>query len=245
VVDEEYRSLGTRKLIEDYSADAAIVGEPTEMKVAIAHKGFVWIEIETKGRAAHGSVPEKGVDAIAHAAKIVSALDKLRRRLESRAHPLLGSPKIHTSMIEGGTDWSIIPDRCVLKLERRTLPAESTESVMEEIEEILRGIKRETDNFEATARNVYDMPPLETPSDEPIVQLLQETLVDTTGRSTSVVGVPYWTDGALLSRLASIPTCLYGPGDVGVAHSADEHVNVEDVLRSAQVYRGVVQKFCA
>jgi acetylornithine deacetylase/succinyl-diaminopimelate desuccinylase-like protein len=147
-------------------------------------------------------------------------------------------------MIEGGTNWSIIPDRCVLKLERRTLPAESTGSVMEEIEEILRGIKRETDTFEAIARNVYDMPPLETPSHEPIVQLLQEILADTTGRRTSVVGVPYWTDGALLSRLASIPTCLYGPGDIGVAHSADEYVNVEDVLRSAQVYRAIIQRFC-
>ena len=245
VVDEEYKSIGTKKLVEEYRADAAIVGEPTEMKTAIAHKGFVWIEVEIKGKAAHGSVPEKGVDAIAHAAKVVSGLERLQKRLATRTHPLLGSPKVHTSTIQGGTDWSIIPERCVLRLERRTLPGEPVSSVMNEIDEILQDIKKNNRDLEATGRSPYDMPPLETAPTELIVQLLQQAVAKVVGREMPITGVPYWTDGALLSKLASIPTCLFGPGDIGVAHSADEHVSVKDVLDSTYVYRTIAQTFCS
>ena len=245
VIDEEYKSLGIKKLVQEYRTDAAIVGEPTTMKVATAHKGFVWIEIEVKGKAAHGSVPERGVDAIAQAAKIVSATEKLQRDLGSRAHPLLGTPKIHTSTIHGGSDWSIIPERCVLGLERRTLPGESVASVMAEIEDILNIIRQDNADFMATARNPYDMPPLETSESEPIVQLAQRALAENMGEKAPAIGVPYWTDGALLSMLGSIPTCLFGPGDIGVAHSADEYVSLESVLSSARVYSNVIQRYCS
>jgi len=244
VVDEEYESAGVRKLVEEYRTDAAVVGEPTEMKVATTHKGFVWIEIEVKGKAAHGSVPEKGVDAILHAAKVVSRVEKLQENLGTRVHPLLGPPKIHMSTIAGGTDWSIVPDRCLLRLERRTLPGELAASVMDEIKGVLQTIKEEDANFNATARSPYDMPPLETQRDEKIVQLLQQTHVELTGKEAPIIGLPYWTDGALLAKLASIPTCIFGPGDIGVAHSADEYISVDDVLNSAEVYRGIAQRFC-
>ncbi len=245
VVDEEYKSLGIKKLVQEYRTDAAIVGEPTTMKVATAHKGFVWIEIEVKGKAAHGSVPEKGVDAIAQATKIVSATEKLQRDLGSRTHPLLGTPKIHTSTIHGGTDWSIIPERCVLDLERRTLPGESVTSVMAEIEDIFNIIRQENADFMATARSPYDMPPLETAESERIVQLAQEALAENMGEKAPVIGVPYWTDGAVLSVLGAIPTCLFGPGDIGVAHSADEYISLESVLSSARVYSTVIQRYCS
>jgi acetylornithine deacetylase len=245
VVDEEYKSLGIKKLVQEYKADAAIVGEPTDMRVATAHKGFVWIEIEVKGKAAHGSVPEKGIDAIAHAAKILSAVEKLQGELGSRVHPLLGTPKIHASTVQGGTGWSIIPERCMLRLERRTLPGESVASVLAEIESIFQTIKQETPNFSATARSPYDMLPLETTESEAIVEIAQQALAEKTGTETPVIGVPYWTDGAVLSQIGSIPTCLFGPGDIGVAHSADEYVNLENVLTSAHVYRKIIQRYCS
>jgi acetylornithine deacetylase len=245
VVDEEYKSLGIEKLVREYRADAAIVGEPTGMKVASTHKGFVWIEIEVKGKAAHGSVPEKGVDAIAHAAKIVPAIEKLQHELGGRVHELLGTPKIHTSTIQGGTDWSIIPERCILRLERRTLPGESVASVMAEVEDMLRAIKQVNADFNAIARSPYDMPPLETAQSERIVQIAQQALAENTGRIASVIGAPYWTDGALLSTLGSIPTCLFGPGDIGVAHSADEYVSLEDVLNSADIYGSIIRRYCS
>jgi len=245
VIDEEYMSIGTKKLVEEYKANAAVVGEPTGMKVAIAHKGFVWVEVEVKGKAAHGSVPEKGVNAIAHTAKIILGLEGLQQKLTARTHPLLGTPKVHASTIEGGTNWSIIPDRCILRFERRTLPGESTLSVMTEIQEMLEKIRRENPEFDATARNVHDRPTLETASSEPIVDLLRQAIHEVTGEQQTPVGVPYWTDGALLSNSAAIPTCIFGPGDIGVAHSADEYVSLEDVLNSAEVYRRLSERFCS
>lgn len=245
VVDEEHMSLGITKLVEEYKADAAIVGEPTEMRIATAHKGFVWIEVETKGRAAHGSVPEKGVDAIVHAAKIVTRLNELQDKLRAHRHPLLGPPKIHTSTIQGGTHWSIVPDRCVLRLERRTVPGETTALVMKEIEELLDSIRLEDSNFKGEARKIFERPPLEISPNEPIVQTLQQTITEAIGTDQSPVGVPYWTDGAILSHSASIPTCLFGPGDISVAHSPDEYVDAEDVLQAADIYRNIAQKFCA
>jgi acetylornithine deacetylase len=245
VVDEEHLSIGMEKLVEEYRADAAIVGEPTDMAIAVAHKGFVWIEIDIKGKAAHGSVPEKGVDAIAHAASVVSGINELQGRFRSRAHPLLGTPKIHSSTIEGGTHWSIVPDRCVLRLERRTIPGETASSAMKEVQQILRRVKQENPKLDAKARKIFERPPLETASTEPIVRELREIVLEVTKKKAKIVGVPYWTDGALLTSSGSIPTCLFGPGDIGVAHSPDEYVRVGDVLRAGEVYAGVARRFCA
>jgi acetylornithine deacetylase len=245
VVDEEHMSLGVEKLVEEYKADAAIVGEPTGMRVATAHKGFLWIEVEIKGRAAHGSVPEKGVDAIVQAASIVSGLGELQDRLKTRTHPLVGTPKIHTSTIEGGTHWSIVPDRCVLRLERRTIPGETATSAMKEIHQVLHKIKRQNRNLNAKARKVFEEPPLETAPTEPIVRELRHVVHEVTQTKAHVVGVPYWTDGALLAQSGLIPTCIFGPGDIGVAHSPDEYVDVEDVLRAGEIYAKVARRFCA
>jgi len=245
VVDEEHLSIGITKLVEEYRTDAAIVGEPTNMKIATAHKGFVWIEIETKGRAAHGSVPEKGVDAIVHGARIVTQLGELQSKLRVREHPLLGPAKIHTSTIQGGTHWSIVPERCVLRLERRTLPGETSALVMQEVEQLIETVKREDGSLSAQARMVFERPPLETTVTEPIVQTLRQIVREVSGTDGDVVGVPYWSDGAIIFHSGGIPLCLFGPGDIGVAHSPDEYVNVEDVLTAAEVYVRVARKFCS
>lgn len=245
VVDEEHMSIGIRKLVEEYRADAAIVGEPTNMRLATAHKGFVWIEIAIRGKAAHGSVPEKGVDAIVYGAKVVTRLNELQDKLRVRTHPLVGTPKIHTSMIEGGTHWSIVPDSCVVRLERRTIPGESITLVMQEIQDLLNTLKEENDNFNAEARCVVERPALETAPTEQIAQELKHGIMNVTDREATAGGVPYWTDGAILAHSASIPTCIFGPGDINVAHSPDEYVNVEDVLRAADVYGVVARRFCA
>ena len=245
VVDEEHLSVGIEKLVKEYRADAAIVGEPTNMEIATTHKGFLWIEVEFKGKAAHGSVPEKGVDAIVHAAGLVSRLGELQDALGTITHPLLGSPKIHASTVEGGTHWSIVPDRCVLRLERRTLPGETVNSVMEEIHRLLDSVKQQYPNLDANARHVFERPPLETLPTEPIVEELKRVVLDVTNSNAHTVGVPYWTDGAVLAQSGLIPTCIFGPGDIRVAHSPDEYVDVEDVVRAGETYGNVVQRFCA
>jgi acetylornithine deacetylase/succinyl-diaminopimelate desuccinylase-like protein len=215
------------------------------MRIATAHKGFVWIEVAIRGRAAHGSVPEKDVDAIVYGAKVVTRLSELQDKLSVRGHPLVGAPKIHASMIEAGTHWSIVPDRCLLRLERRTIPGETTSLVMQEIQELLNALKQEKSNFNAEARCVLERPALETAPTEPIVQELQQAIMEVSDVGATVIGVPYWTDGAILVHSASIPTCLFGPGDINVAHSPDEYIDVQDVLRATEIYGEVAQKFCA
>jgi acetylornithine deacetylase len=152
VVDEEYKSIGTEKLIQKHRSDAVIVGEPTNLQIGIAHKGYVWLEIETHGKAAHGSIPEKGIDAIAHMAKIITQIQNLEKAYVKKKHDLVGVPKIHTSTIEGGSEWSIIPDFCRLKLERRTIPGETFSTVVNEINDILSKLSEDVPSFKATVK---------------------------------------------------------------------------------------------
>ena len=142
VVDEEYASLGTMDLAQRFHADGAIVAEFTELQLILAHKGFVWLEVETLGKAAHGSRPDLGVDAIAQMGGVLVELKKLDQRLRLRpTHPLLGSGSVHASLIKGGQELSSYPDHCVLSVERRTLPGETPEQVEAELVEIVRGLE--------------------------------------------------------------------------------------------------------
>lgn len=244
VVDEEYGSAGTETLVREYRSSGAIVGEPTNLNVAIAHKGFVWLEVETHGKAAHGSVPEKGVDAIANMGMVITALQKFPKKYSWKAHPLVGPPKIHTSMIEGGMHWSIIPDFCKLRVERRMVPGESAENAVKEIEALFKDFKAVDRKFSATVRKVFDRRPMEIAPDERIVRKLRESFRVIRLREPDIVGEPFWTDAAILVEKAKIPACLFGPGDVAVAHSADEYVKIEDVIDAAMVYAETARRFC-
>jgi len=244
VIDEEYLSIGTKAAIKEYRSDAAIVGEPTSLDVAIAHKGFTWVGVEVKGRAAHGSVPEKGIDAIAKMGKLITRLPELQADLAKVRHPLLGSPKLHASMIEGGTGWSIVPESCMLRLERRTLPDEEKDIGVREIQRIVDELSAEDPEFKATVKEFYGQPAMDVPKTARVVRAVSDAYEGVTGRVVRYVGVPYWTDAALLANEAKIPTCLFGPGDIRLAHSADEYVSVEDVATGASVFRSTIERYC-
>ena len=232
VADEEVASIGSARIAERYSADAAIVSEPTEMRLALAHKGFVGFEIETKGRAAHGSRPDLGVDAIAHMGPVLVGIEELDRRLRADpTHPLLGSGSLHASVIEGGQEFSSYPERCLLKGERRTIPGESTEHVEGELRELLGDIDGEI-------RVVVARQPFETPPDESIA-----ALVSRHAESPEIVGVPFWADSALLSS-AGIPTVVFGPAGEG-AHAVEEWVDLVSVERCVEIYSAVARELCA
>jgi acetylornithine deacetylase len=236
VSDEEAGSIGTEAVVGSSSADAAIVAEPTELRLAVAHRGFVALEIETHGRAAHGSRYDLGVDAIVRMAPILAALGELDERLSEREpHPLLGRPSVHASLIEGGQELSSYPARCILTLERRTLPGESPELVEEEA--------REAAGDAADVRRLFAREPLETPRDEAIVKLVRETAARVLGRKPDVIGVPFWTDAALLSA-AGIPTVVFGPAGEG-AHAEVEWVDLPSVERCVEVFLATAEAFCA
>jgi acetylornithine deacetylase len=232
VCDEEVASIGTACVAERYGADGAVVAEPTELRLALAHKGFVGFEIETKGWAAHGSRPDLGVDAIAHMGPVLVGIEELDRRLRAEpTHTLLGSGSLHASVIEGGQEFSSYPERCLLKGERRTVPGETDAQVEGELRELLGEIEGEV-------RVVVARQPFETPADAPIARLVARY-----AGSPEVVGVPFWADSALLAA-AGIPTVVFGPAGEG-AHAVEEWVDLASAERCAEVYAAVARELCA
>jgi acetylornithine deacetylase len=231
VVDEEAASIGTERLLERWRPDAAIVAEPTEERICVAHRGWIAFDVETFGRAAHGSRPDLGVDAIAKMGRVLVAVEELDRRLQAgRSHPLVGTGSVHASVIRGGQEYSSYPASCVLQGERRTIPGEARVDVEEE----LRALLGDTGG---TVTFPFGREPMEVDADEELVRVLQAR----TGAG-ELYGAPFWTDAGLFVE-AGIPAVLYGPKGDG-AHAAVEWVDLESLERCRDVYVAVAREFC-
>lgn len=242
VIDEEYASVGADALVAEWRADAAVVTEPTGLELAVAHKGFVWIEAETKGRAAHGSRPEDGRDAIMRMGRVIAALEQLNRELRTRSpHPLVGTASLHTSMIDGGREWSSYPDACRLRLERRTLSGETADNALSEVTSTLQALRDVDAEFEGDAHVVFARPSYEIDRRAEIVQSLMSA-AEGSGLDATPKGVSFWTDAAILGG-AGIPTVVFGPGGAGL-HGACEHVMISDVLTCRDVLVRLAEQFC-
>jgi acetylornithine deacetylase len=235
VADEEFESLGTRALIaRGTRASAAIVTEPTRLAIMPAHLGFVWAEVTAHGRAAHGSRWDLGVDAIRHAGLVLAELDRFDgQELPKRNHRLLGRPSVHASLIEGGTGMSTYPDRCTVRLERRTLPGETTDQVRDELESACARVRSVQPNFRAHVTVTLAQEPSDVLEDAPIVIALGAAMRET-GENVRVEGMSAWTDAALLNA-AGIPAICFGPGDMSLAHAAEEWVVAEEIERATRV----------
>jgi acetylornithine deacetylase len=243
VIDEEYASLGAEALVSRWHADAAVVVEPTDMIVAVGHKGFSWVEVTTEGRAAHGSRASEGRDAILRMGRVLSRLESLDRELQSRPpHPVLGTASLHASLVNGGRELSTYPDRCVMQMERRTVSGESTDIALNEVEEILRTLRQEDSEFEASARLMFGRPPYEIDGEHELPHFLEAT-VNRVGRSTKRAGMTFWTDAAILGN-AGIPSVVFGPGGAGL-HSIEEYVLVDDVLACRDALAELARAYCA
>ncbi len=243
VADEEHLSLGTAAIAATRRADAAIVTEATGLRICVAHKGFVWATIRTEGRAAHGSDYEAGVDAIVRMGRVLEALERFdRESLSQRAHPLLGRPSVHASLIQGGEGLSTYPPSCALTLERRTLPEETEEEVRAELREMLAALGRTDPRFQASLEVTCVRPGLEVDRGAAIVRALDRAYVDACGRSPAYVGHGAWFDAALLAR-EGIPTVIFGPSGTG-AHGEVEYVDLPSVVTCAEVLAHVIAGFC-
>jgi acetylornithine deacetylase len=243
VADEEYRSLGTEAIARRFKADAAIVGEPTGLRLGLAHKGFVWIEVETDGVAAHGSRPDLGIDAIAKMGPVLVGLGRLGSHLAAgRRHPLVGTGSVHASLITGGHEISTYPSRAQLVAERRTVPGETDAAVLAEIETLLRDIARVDPAFHGRARNTFSRMPLDVSVDAPISRTVGTAFESTVGRQPEIVGMTYWTDAALLAE-AGIAAVVFGPIGEG-DHSAVEWVDLRSVETCRRVVAAAAVAFC-
>lgn len=243
VVDEEYAGLGTMSVAQNLHADGAIVAEFTELQLILAHKGFVWLEVETVGRAAHGSRPDLGVDAIAKMGKVLVGVESLDQELRSHpTHPRLGSGSLHASLIKGGQELSSYPEHCVVSVERRTLPGETPEQVEAELQELLGRLQRSDPSFKGVVRRGIDRTPMETPEDAPIVTTIKEAAAKVLPRPLQISGVPFWTDAATLWA-KGIPTVLFGPVGGG-AHAVEEWVDLPSVKACSEIYMATALEFC-
>jgi acetylornithine deacetylase len=243
VADEEHASLGVQEVLETLRADAAIVTEPTELELVIAHKGFVWSEIEVCGRAAHGSRPHLGVDAIVKTGPILSALGALDAGLGERSHPPLGRGSVHASVIRGGEELSSYPARCVIGLERRTLPGERAADVEAELAALLDACRHADPELQAEARTLLVREPFEVPQEAEIVATVRAAAADALGGAPVIGGASYWADAAFIAA-AGIPTVMFGPAGEG-AHAAEEWVSISSTETVARTLVSVAASVCA
>jgi acetylornithine deacetylase len=242
VVDEEHFSIGADALVKSWRADAAIVTEPTGLEIAVGHKGFAWVDIVVEGKAAHGSRPAEGQDAILRLGRVLARLEALDRALQARPpHPLVGTGSLHASTIAGGRELSSYPDRATLQMERRTLPSEPESTALDEVQQILDALAREDATFRGTATAMFSRPAYEVAADHKLPQTLVAALAHVGGRPR-ITGASFWTDAAVLGH-AGIPSILFGPGGAGL-HSTEEYVNVADVLVCRDALVELVRRFC-
>lgn len=239
VCDEEFGSMGTRTLLANgLRGTACIVTEPTRLAICPGHRGFAWLRVDVYGHAAHGSRYDLGVDAIRHAGLLLTEIDKLETTvLPTRKHALMGRPSIHASMINGGTGWSTYPDRCTIHIERRTVPGETGESVRAEVEAMCAKIQGERASFRADVALELYQPASDLAVDAPLTQALVAAL----GKESlpaPIEGLSCWTDAALFNA-AGIPTLCFGPGDIRLAHSAEEWVTLDHIHHATAVLERV------
>jgi acetylornithine deacetylase len=243
VADEEYGSIGTADLITHLRTDAAIVTEPTAGRICLAHKGYLWIEVETKGRAAHGSRFEQGIDANMRMGRFLARLDLLEQELRRRApHPLVGPPSLHAAMIQGGDGLSTYAASCRLRIERRTIPGETEAGVIAELQQIADRLAAEDPTFSATVRSFFVREPFEVSRDSPIVRTLDRSVRKTVSREPAYFGDTPWMDAALL-QAAGIETVVFGPAGGG-AHASVEWVEMESVAEVAAVLSEAALEYC-
>jgi len=243
VVDEEAMSIGTADLVQTLQTDAAIVTEPTDLHVCRAHRGFIWFEVTTYGRAAHGSRYDEGVDAIMHMGRFLAGLDELEKELRQRPpYPLTGPPSIHASLIEGGREISVYPAQCRLTLERRTVPGEAVEAATAELQAIIDALSAADSAFSAELQATFDRDPFEVGEDAAIVQTLDAVVSEHLGAGRPHAGATFWTDAALIAG-AGIETVLIGPSGAGL-HSAEEWVDLQSVHDLSQILAETAVSYC-
>lgn len=243
VADEEVASLGMRDLLAHATADAAIVTEPTEMQVCLAHKGFCWVQVETFGRAAHGSRFEDGIDANLRMGRFLARLEVLERELRARPpHPRVGPPSLHAAVMRGGSGTSTYAAHCRLEIERRTVPGETEAQVLAEIRAITDALTAEDATFRAEVTPLLTRGSFEAREDAPVVRTLTRAAAEVLGSEPPATGFPFWMDAALMAEVGMDTVVMGGRGEG--AHADVEWADIQSHVQLAEILARTAADFC-
>ena len=250
VADEEEAGIGTRSLIETGpEATYTVVGEPTDLHIALGHKGLEWIEVSFKGKKVHGGAQEEGVNAIMMAGRFLQKLEtEYLPKLAQRTHPILGKATLNIGTITGGDQPSTVADHCSIRLDRRCLTSETIPQVYEELQELIDQLHREDPRFEAEIRDVFDgttLPhiPFCTDADCPVVKAAENAL-RACGEEPVLTYFPAWTDAGFIQAGTSSQCIILGPGGVATAHSVHEYISKKQLRMAAEVYKSMAMEIC-
>jgi len=252
VINEEDRSEGTEFLVRNGpGADRCVVGEPTGLAIMAGHRGLEWLEFDFIGKAAHGGTPHKGINAISMAARFIRRVEeKLMPELAKRVHPLIGPAVMNFGVIRGGTQPSSVADHCIIQIDRRWIPMEKLERVLGEYTDIIHELEAEVPNFRCTMKRVesnmatMDHMPMEIALDDPLVTDLKAAVEGAGISRVEIAAFGGWTDASLISNFGHIPTVVFGPGDLSVAHSRCEYIPVEELRLGTLAYTLLAASFC-
>jgi len=244
VADEESLGKGVNDIIErGYSADMAVIGEPTRLRVVTAHKGLIWVEVTTFGKSAHASTVKSNdrgntVNAIYEMCKAISATENYLAVLEQVRHKLVGNPTISVGTISGGTKPNVVPDNCRAMIERRMMPSERSDQVIQEIRKLFDSIAMSDKNFKYDLRIVNIRDGAEISEDEKIVKFCRNSVKEVTGIDPGITGFIATSDMATLVNRAKIPTVLLGPGDLAAqGHAPNEFLSINELVLAARIYK--------
>jgi len=235
--DEEAGTLGARHLVESGAIDevsGVVIGEPSDLSVYIAEKGAFWLEVSTRGKTAHGAMPDLGINAILQMNKVLTRLNRLR--FEYKRHPLLGKPTLNIGTISGGIKTNVVPDGCKITVDIRTVPGQNHQAILKQVEDLLKELQSSHPDFQGEVKMINDRPPLETPPQDPLVKVALRASGAVTGQPQKPRGVMYYTDGVAFVPKLGIPMVICGPGKAGLAHQPDEYVELTKVHAAARIF---------
>lgn len=245
---EEAGAFGAKHFFDSGEMEgvsALLIGESTHHDVVVAHKGALWVEVICYGKTAHGSTPDQGVNAIVHMNRFLNALLD-RFELVYEPDPLLGHPTFNVAVIEGGVKTNVVPDRCSVQIDFRTVPGQRHEDIVTALNRLLDELHEEDATFRGEVRVFNDLPPVGTDPDDPFVQTVVHSVREVVGRDPAVRGMNGYTDGAALAPPHSpVPLVILGGGDDHMAHQPDESVELEAFLQSIDVYKTVIRRYLA
>ncbi|WP_313370640.1 M20 family metallopeptidase [Sedimentibacter sp.] len=254
VIDEEEKSLGTIDLLErKIKADAAIVGEPSNLEICVAHRGLEWFEFNFHGKTVHGGKQRDGINAILKASNFIQRLEEeLIPKIEKETHPLIGTSSMNYGTINGGTQPSTVAGDCVLKIDRRWVPGIGYDDVIKQYEDIIGELEKEDKEFKCSLKvmdtsimkNGYVHEAMEIDLEHPIIENAIDKTKKVYGKKPELTYFTAWSDGGLLSSYAGIPTIVFAPGDLETAHSKDEQIEKVQILSAALIYALIAIEFC-